>query len=413
MEKSTKSIIKELKKYLQIDLKYYIKNTFYLLSAEGVSRIFGLLLSIAFARLLSKEIYGQWNYIFSIVSIVAILTLPGINTSITQAVARGYDVVFVSGTKERLRWGAWGSLVLFAIGVYYFLNGSVLLGKCFMLSAIFMPFYESLQTYNAFLSGKKMFNRIAKYRTIAQACAISLTVSAIYLSKDLITILLVYLVSFSVIRGYLWKRTLRDIRTIRDDPRALSFGRHLTVMNIPGTISAWGDKVIIGLILSFPELAIYSIAKAYSTLVRSLLSPIATLTFPKLSTMSEEKAFLAVKKRYAYLVLLTALVCVIAIILCPYIIIFLYSYRYVDSVFYAQLLLLALVCGVPTTIVSKALFPAQRKIRELYLIRTRAFVELLLLVVLTVKFGLLGVVLAKLLANIFGMIYSWKLARWI
>ena len=82
--------------------------------------------------------------------------------------------------------------------------------------------------------------------------------------------------------------------------------------------------------------------------------------------MGEAEAYSAVKKRYAYLILVTVIACGIAIALCPYIIPFLYSQKYVDSVFYAQLLFVALIFGIPTTILSKALFPAQRKMKELW-----------------------------------------------
>lgn len=407
-------IIDKFGNYLQLDLRYYIKNSIYLISAEVISMIFGLLLSITFARLLTKELYGQWNYIFSIIGILAIFTLPGMGTAITQAVARGHDRVLIEGTKERFRWSILGSIAVLGVGIYYFLNDSILLGKCLMISSFFFPFFKNLQTYNSFLSGKKQFNKVARYQIIVQAISVPITILVIYFSRDLMLILVANFLSISLLHGYFFQLTSKDMENKSNDREAITFGKHITVQNIPGEITAWGDKLIIGALLSFPELAIYSIALGFSTLIRSSISTIPSLTFPKLAEMEEKEAYSAVKKRYFHLLLLTAVVCGVAIALCPYIIPFLYSQKYLDSVLYAQLLLVALIFGIPTTIFGKALFPAQRKIGELY--RFQLFnmsIEVAVLLVLVFKFGLLGVVIAKVMSSLFTMVYSWRLAKWV
>jgi len=404
----------KLGSYLHLDLKYYVKNSSYLITARVVSTILGLLLSISFARFLPKEIYGQYGYIMSIIGILAIFTLPGMSTAITQAVARGHDRVLIEGTKERFKWSILGSIAVLGVGIYYFLNGSILLGKCLMISSLFFPFYQNFQTYNAFFSAKKQFGKVAKYQIIIRAISVPVTALVIYLSRDLMLILVANLFTLSLLRGYFFRSASKSMENESNDKEAIPFGKHLTVQNIPGMITAWGDKIIIGTLLGFPELAIYSIAKAFSTLVRTSMAPIAELTFPKLSEMNEKEAYSAVKKRYLHLMLLTVAVCGVAIALCPYIIPLLYSVKYIDSVFYAQLLLVALVLGIPMSIFNKALFPSQREIGKLYKFRIfHPTIMIILFIILTPIYGLLGAVLARLIANLFGVIYSMRLAKWI
>ena len=404
-------ILDRIGSYAHLDLKYYVKNSFYLILAQIISIGMGLLFSVSFARFLSKNLYGQWNYILSIVAILATLTLPGMSAAVTQAVTRGHDGVLIEGIKEKFKWSILGSIAVFGVGIYYFLTGSVLLGKCFMISSLFFPFFENFQIYNGFLSGKKRFHKVAKYQVIAQVISVSVTVLIIYLSRNLMLILIAYLLSFSLIRSYFFRLTSKSMENESNDKEAITFGKHMTVISIPGQITAWGDKIIIGALLSFPELAIYSIAKSFSALIKSSMAPIAGLSFPKLSEMEEREAYSAVKKKYLQLVLLAVVICGVAIVLCPYIITFLYSQKYVNSVPYAQLLLVALIFGIPTTIFGKALFPAQRKVKELYKIQLfHTAIELCLLFALIFKFGLLGVIIAKVLSNLFVMIYSWKLA---
>jgi O-antigen/teichoic acid export membrane protein len=350
----------------------------------------------------------------SILGILTIFTLPGMNTAITQAVAKGHDKVLIKGTKEKFKWSFFGSIAILGVGVYYFLTGSILLGKCLMISSLFFPFLRNFQTYSAFLSGKKQFEKVAEYQVIVQIISTLITILVIYFSRNLMLILIANLFSFSLLRCYFFKLTLKSMTNQSNDKETISFGKHLTVQNILGMITAWGDKIIIGTLLSFPELAVYSIAKSFSTFVRSLMAPIVGLSLPKLSKMEEKEAYLAVKKKFLHLVLLTVVVCGSAIAICPYILTFLYSQKYVDSVLYAQLLLVALILGIPISIFNKALFPSQREIGKLYKIRIfHPAIMIMLFIILTPIYGLLGAVLARLIANLFGVIYSMRLAKWI
>ena len=196
-----RKIFDSLSKFFHLDIGYYIKNSFYLTFAQVVSTGIGLLLSITFTRLLTKELYGQWNYIFSILGFFAILTLPGLNTAVTQSVARGKDKVLIEATKVRFKWSVLGSLALFTIGIYYFVKGNVSLGKYIIIASLFLPFYHNLQIYTSFLSGKRQFKKQAKYPVIIQIVSVSITISVIYLSKNLTLILISNLLSVVLMRG--------------------------------------------------------------------------------------------------------------------------------------------------------------------------------------------------------------------
>ncbi len=399
---------------LQLDIRYYMKNTTYLVIARGIDIGCSLFLSILFARFLSKEMYGQYSFIFAILGILSLFTLSGMGAAITQAVANGHDHVLITGTKEKFKWSILGSVVVFGVGIYYFSTESLLLGKCFMISSLFFPFIYNFQTFQAFFAGKKQFNKVAKYQNITKVIFLLSVSIVIFLSRDLIYILITSLLASSLLGGYFFTLGLRKMKNQSDDRSAISFGKHLSLMNGINTIADQADKIIIGVLLGFSDLAVYSIASAVSSSIRTTISPISRVAFPKLSTMNKKEAYSAVKKRYFYLVLLAAGVSGIMIFFCPYIFTLLYSQKYVDSVFYAQFLFVGLIFTIPTQMVGKALFASQRETGKLYRYRIiYSIVVLILLFVLVPKFGLLGVVLARLLGDIFAMFYSLKLATWI
>ncbi|MFC1962387.1 oligosaccharide flippase family protein [Chloroflexota bacterium] len=407
-------LIDKLGGYFQLDIRYYIKNSFFLILAQGVSIGLSILLSIAFARLLTQDLYGQWSYILSIIGLLAIFSLPGMSTAINQAVARGHDRVLIEGTKVRFKWSILGSIAIFGVGIYYLLSGSVLLGKSLMICSLLFPFYVNLTGYSAFLSGKKQFDKVAAYNIIAEVISIPVTILIIYLSRNLLLILIAYLVTVSLVRAYYFWLTSRIANNASHDERAIPFGKQVTVTGIPGLISMYGDKILIGILLTFPELAVYSIALASSNVVRYLVNPIASLTFPKLSVMDEKEAYTAVKRRYIYVVLAMIVISGIAVLLFPFLIPFFYTQIYVDAVLYSQILLVGLIFGIPNTILTKALFPSQRKAKEIFKFEiVRIVIRTLLLVSLTLRFGLLGVPLAIAITTFLTMIYSWRLAKWI
>ena len=406
--------VKNIEKYLQLDLRYYIRNYFYLIVAEVVTMALGLGLSVAFARLLPKELYGHWNYIFSVIGILTIFTLPGMNTAITQAVARGHEKVLIEGTKQRFKWSTLGSISVLGVGIYYFLTGSIELGKAFMVFTLFLPFYENFQTYTAFLSGKKQFDKFALYRSITQIISVLVTVIVMYLSRNLLLILTANLLSFSLFRGYFFKLTAKNMEAQSDDPEVIPFGKRLTALEIPSVIRGNYVKIIVGIFLSFQELAIYSIAFIIPDFLVSLLDKIVPLTLPKLAAMDEKRAYSEVRKRYIYLVLGSAAISGVFILVCPYLLPFLYSSKYVDSVLYAQILLIANIFGIPTRFLQKSLLPAQKKVKELFKLQIAALMaEVILLIILVSALGLLGVVITRTLVSLLSMVYSWRLMKWI
>ena len=217
-----------------------------------------------------------------------------------------------------------------------------------------------------------------------------------------------------MLRGYFFRQTCRSIASRNDDAKLLSFGRHLTFTMIPGQIRQHYDKLIIAVFLSLPELAIYAIALGFSELLLSISPMIAALIYPKLSKMTEETAYSEVKKRWPLLILGIGVIGGIIILLCPYVIPIFYSQNYAGSILYAQLLLISVVIAAPAQIINKALLPSQKRIKDLYKLRVfGSVIEIVLLTILALKFGLLGAVIAIIAGRTVTTFYSLKLAGFL
>lgn len=402
-------IIERLGHYMHLDAKYYVKNLSYLICANIVSVLFALLLSIAFANFVSKEVYGQYSYILSILGVLAVFTLYGMNIAITQAVARDRDGVFIEGTKERFKWSIFGSIAIFGVGMYYLLNNSILLGKSFMVASLIFPFFYSFQTFSAFLSGKKLFGKLSMYQSIATTFSALITILVIYFSRDLVFILIASLVSHSLFGGYFFNLSRKMAKNDDIDNASISFGKHMTLIAAISDVSLNIDKILLANFLSFEELAIYAFAIALPEQIKSSAKNIATLLLPKLSVMDENLIRNIMIKRFVQLTIFAVLIIVVYIVCAPFIYETLFP-TYTESIFYSQIFMLSFIT-IPSLLITTT-FKAKMRKKELYIFNICSPIVLtIMLFVLIPSYGIMGAIIARVLTRLFGLIVILVLFR--
>ena len=159
-------VLKWLEGHTKTDMTYLAKGGFWLLLGQFVATGSAFLASVAFANLLAPEIFGVYKFILSINSLVLISTLSGMDSAITQSVARGFDGTLNVGVRTKIKWGALGTLTSFGIALYYFMQGNMLLAISFSVAAVFVPFTESFDMYDSFLAGKQLFGVQTRYNII-------------------------------------------------------------------------------------------------------------------------------------------------------------------------------------------------------------------------------------------------------
>ena len=84
---------------LKLDVRYFMRGGFWLSLMQGITTLTGFLVVVAFTRLATKDFYGQYQFIMAIIAFLAIFSLPGMQTAITQAVSRNKNAALLQGTK--------------------------------------------------------------------------------------------------------------------------------------------------------------------------------------------------------------------------------------------------------------------------------------------------------------------------
>lgn len=396
----TYNTLRSSERFFKTDMVYLAKGGFWLALGQTGGAFMSFLLAIAFAHFFSPEEYGLYKYILSVASILWALSLSGISTAVVRSVSRGFEGSLRSGFKESLKWSGLTVLASLIGSGYYFIQDNTTLSIALLFVAIFSPLLNSSALYASFLSGKKDFKRSTLYWLYTNIFSTAVLIGTLFFVKSALYVVLAYLISNTLgnILFYLYVLK-KDKPNEKDDPETLLYGKHLSAMNIIDAIAQQIDKILIFQLLGGAPLAIYSFAIALPEQIRALLKGIARLALPKFSTQTIEELQKNIPRKAFLLAGGSVLIIGVYILAAPYIYALLFP-QYMNAVFYSQIVsitILAVVATLPQTALQ-----AKQKTKELYLGNMSGNIfQILANVVLISRFGLPGIIAARIVSKAF------------
>lgn len=392
-------------KYIKTDMVYLTKGGFWLIFGQAASSILSFLLAIAFANMLSKETYGIYKYVLSITGILGIFTLSGMGTAIIQATGRGFEGSLSQALKTKIKWGLLAGFSSIILAVYYYIHNNSVLAISFLIAASFLPLIDSLGIYDSYLTGKKFFKDSVKYSAIIQFISASSLIITLYATKNLFLILLAYFISLAVLNFIFLKFTVNKFKPNKNiDPQTISYGKHISLNNVIGIISAQMDKILIFHYLTVVDLAVYTFATAVPEQVKKLSGSLAVLVFPKFSERSASEIKAGIKYKFIRLFLLGFIITGAYILIAPFVYNIFFP-QYKDSIFYSQIFSLSMlnIFSMPTSV----FLAAKKKIKEQYLINAAQFIfQIAAMLIFILWYGLLGLIIARVLTRFFGSLIN-------
>lgn len=393
-------------KYTKTDMFYLTKGGFWLSFSRVVGMAVGFGMAIGFANLLPQESFGIYKFTLSFVGILTAFSLTGLPTAVTRSVAKGFDGVLKSGFTINLKWSfavLGGGLIGAA---YYFLNDNATLAIALLIGSSFWPLMASGSLYAAFLEGKKDFRRKTSYdilRSIIPALALLLT---IIVTDSSLIVILVYFAANTAVVLFLYYHTLHAYRPGNtDDPSAISYGKHLSVMGIIGRVAAYIDKILVFHFLGAAPLAIYTFATAPIDQLQAGKKILAALALPKLSTRSFSELQRSAPRKAAVLFIYSVVLIAAYTAFAPFLYRFIFP-QYLDSVFVSRLYALTLLSA--PGLVFLGTLEAHQKKKELYMVYTiNPLILFGLFLILLPAFGLVGLVTAHVISKISGTILAY------
>ena len=221
MEKFKVKIIdflRKTEKYTKTDMVYLAKSNFWL----NINKIFsignGFILSIAFAYFITKEDYGLYTFVLTILGLFTMAPTTALGNGITKEAAQGNHQIIFEGLRKILPWSIFSGILMIALGIYYGFQNNTNLFICFVLSGIILPILISSSVAKSFLSAIGDFRTLASWnarRTPFTTLAIILT---LWVTKSAVAVIIVYIVG-NLILGTLLYRGNKKIRPEKPTPR--------------------------------------------------------------------------------------------------------------------------------------------------------------------------------------------------
>ncbi len=397
-----------LERKLRIDLRYALTGGFFLTLTQVTSAIAALGLTIAFANLLPIETYGTYRYILALYSLVAISALPGIETSVAQSVARGYDSSLVRGAKTRFKWGLLGAFGCMLYAGYLYTQGSMIMGHLFILMGISLPFMESLSLYANFLNAKGQFRTSAIIDICTQLVSTTALVATLFLTKNIVVILAAYFIPYLICRGVAMIFVVRArAKESEYDEGLNSYGRSMTFFQIISRGIASADQVVLYHFLGPAQVAVFSLATAVPNRVLAVLRITGTLAFPKFADRTAKQIAVSLPRKMALFAAGILVICIGYVLTAPFVFSFVFP-KYLASLAYSQVAIFYVFSSITYPFGSYLM--AHKKIRDTYSIAFVTFaIKIACLVGLVPFFGIWGAIVGLLANATANILYTYYL----
>ncbi len=399
MKERTYGFLRRLERHTKVDMVYLSSGSFWSAIATVWGALIALSTAAALANFLPKETYGTYQYVLTAATVIGILALPGTKTSISYAAARGFDGSFLDSVRAKIRWGFLAALVSFLLAAYYLYRGNELLAASFAIVGAFMPYWEAFGSYVPYLQGKKRFKEMTLYEMAVQLANASAIVLVIAFTDSLLLLTLAFFGSYTFARLFFYERAIRNIPPNTErDPEVLSYGKHLSVMGILGTIASNVDKFLLWQFLGPVAVAVYAFALAIPLRGVSTFTSVNRLYFPKFAERPLTEVRASVQGRIGLLLVLTTLTAALYALLAPFIFSIIFP-AYMDAVPYTQLA--AVLIALQPFSLFATILSAHARTKALYTYSSAIpLVQIALLLVLVPWFGLTGALAALIAAQV-------------
>lgn len=405
------SLLRSTERYTKTDMVYLASGTFWSNFSSATVVVLGFLASLSFAHFMTKDQYGTYQYVLAIAGLVSALTVTGMNSAVTRAVARGQEGELRHSVRFQLLAGIIPFIVGLAIAGWYLIHGNNGLAGAFAWVALFLPLGSAFNTWIAYLGGKKMFRIGAYYGLFNNLMTYVPLIIAIFLFRNFLWIICVnYL--FTFISSYLiYRHILRHYPPNNErDPETIPYGTHLSLMGILGTALGQLDSFLVFHFIGPTELAIYSFATIIPERLTGLLKFIPNIAFIKLAEKSEEEVRRNIMPKLLILMGILGVAAACYALLAP-IFFHIFFPQYNASIPMTQLYALTFFSLAPLYV--QTALTAQRKTKQLYILNFVApLIRAGLMLVLMFYFGIYGLLWAQIINNFvslgFQLGYLWR-----
>ncbi|PZQ45822.1 MAG: hypothetical protein DI551_06295 [Micavibrio aeruginosavorus] len=291
----------------------------------------------------SKESFGQYNYILTILGVLSVFSLPNLNGAISQSVARGFYGTYNKAVPLAILSSLVATIILLTFAIYNYWENSLVLAYGFLLSALMFPLFYGIGLWKAFLVGLEQFKQIVKVASVNNVIkSVLLIATAIYFPDNVFILLLVYLAipSLQNINQSLklWKTSHKNNKT---EEGSISYGVKASAYSIISLIATNIDNLLIFHFLSPVALANLAAAQRLPEVIKGGILDLGQILLPKFSRT--EKLTKKIDQFFTYFGLAIGItLLIVTFTIFPYFFLLVFGDQYENALPYAQAMMLSL-----------------------------------------------------------------------
>jgi O-antigen/teichoic acid export membrane protein len=386
-------------KYTKTDMVYLTRGGFWLTANSFITAPLVFITAVIFANRIPAQTYGTYKFLLSTLGILAITVLSGMGPILAQAVARGFEGSFFTALKTKITWGLFGSLASIIISIYYYANGNTTLSLAFLIASVFIPFMDSLNIYQDYLQGKKLFKDSSVSYSVSQLVAVLIMISTLFLTKNLFIIFSVYLSSWTLIRLFFFLRTVKRYPpNNKVDAHTIPYGKQSSFIDFLATIISSIDQILIFHYLGAVELAFFTFAIAPVSQLISLSRNIYPLAMPKMAARPIKEIDELLHKRIFTAFLVSLCMIGFYFLISPFIY-HIFFPKYLGSVGLSRVYAFAMLFAIPSSILGPAINSKVTNLpkKMLYFWNIPGILSTIFIFLFINKIGVVSVVLARII----------------
>jgi O-antigen/teichoic acid export membrane protein len=400
MKQHLYNIVARYSSKVGLDLPYFIKGGFWLSVGQFFNLLKGIVLSIIFANLLPKEVFGEYSFIMTVLGIAGIFAVPGMGVAVVQAVAKGYEKTHFRALKEVFKWSWLGSLFLLCFSVCEYFFEKFNLSIIFLILSSLFPLYSVSGFYPNFFNGKRRFDILVKLSSSFDIISTILICVVFLFIKSVFWIVVVSVLMQILIQGYFSLIYVKKfVENDNIDESSIKFGRNISFSMAFTDIANNFDSLIVASFLGFSDLAIFKIVTLLPNQIKRLANTFTPLLLPKIASKDMSKKDIMKHFKKFFLVVVSLILVYLAI--APFIFKYVYPkyYEYVWLSMGYHLSFIAFLNLMPYTYLLK-------EKENILLNKFHNYSSLLLIVTSTILiyfFGLLGAIVSRVIYRFFTM----------
>lgn len=268
-----------------LDLGYFFKSSFWVSLRYVSISLFGLAISIGFARLGTKELLGEYQMVLAFLGLVSVFSLPGLNLAALKSVTHGDDGAVVKAVKLSFFSSLFALPIIGAYAAYiFFIQGNSLIASTFILGAFFFPFFYAFNTWYVYYEARSIFYPVTWRVTLISLLTTLGLLGALSLQASLFILLIIYFGVNSLFNGIffweVWKKVKKEEK--KEETLDISYGLSVSGQKFVFSLAENLPALAVSFLFGFSALALFQIAYFFINAIAGLLNGLSATYLPLL-----------------------------------------------------------------------------------------------------------------------------------